>query len=139
MANTHHVSIPDFDPATDSLTIDVHGTTYTFVADMALLHRISEDGLLPDEEERGKPEDVYKLLHLGLKARHPDLTEDEIAGWFPSMRAFMAVNLALVEYINDVVGDTGITTGGADGQGEGEAGSTSGRGRGTTSKSRRRK
>ena len=136
MTTTHRVSIPEFDPAVDSLSIEKDGTTYTFVADFTLLQRITEENLLFNEEQQAKPEDVVRVLHMGLTARHPELTENDIKGWFPTLRAFVTTAQALQQYIEDVVGSAEE---GADGQGEGEAGSNSGRGRGTTSKSRRRK
>ena len=137
---SNRVVIPQFDPAIDQLTLEINGEDYAFVIDFALLKRIDEGEFNFDDEEDPlvRMEAALKLIHAGCEARHPDLTVEDVRGWFATPRAFVPINEAVEQYIKGVVG---LVPGeDADGQGEAaSAGSSSGRGRTTTSNSRKRK
>lgn len=135
---TQRVTIPQFDPAVDCLIIEVGSQEFQFVADFELLFALSEGRLeLGGNDDRADMDSVIKLLHAGCAKRHPGLTEEDVKGWFPTVRALAPVGAAIEAYFEGLGLEQPKK--GADGQGEASAGANSGRGRATTSNSRRRK
>ena len=136
--STQRVIIPQFDPAVDCLIIEVGDQEFEFVADFELLYALSEGKLeLGGESDKADMDSVIKLLHAGCAKRHPGLTENDVRGWFPTVRALAPVGAAIEKYFEGL----GLEQPGKgeDGQGEASVGANSGRGRATTSASRRRR
>ena len=111
----HRVSIPAFDPDLDAFIVhvDEEDSDYTFVADIAAMQALARVEAEFNVEETDNPtgEEALRQLDAGIevmvicgKKRHPDLSADQIKGWFPSIRGLQAVVIGFQDYMEEIQG-----------------------------------